>query len=266
LALVSLHAHNVCGQVLPARKPVPTFIEPLGLQRAKGAVDPLVRARQERDDARVQQYAQMLQPALWTELEFVRQICALAPQQRPKIKAAAEASMKEAARDFALPQGRTQGAMQARAIQKIRAGLTQALREALEPQQFDDFLEEAERRIAHRRQTAMLSAVSQLDGVLCLTSQQREKLLASLEANWQDDWEQWMVLQRYGAGYFPQIPDQHVVGHLDANQQAVWRTLQKMNLNVWVSLNGPQRADDGWWDVNSPDDDGKTKRVSNPEE
>jgi hypothetical protein len=264
LALVSLQAHHVCGQVLPARKPVPTFIEPLGLQRAKVAVDPLVRARQERDDARVQQYVQMLQPVLWTELEFVRQICVLAPHQRPKIKAAAEASMEDAARYFTVHQARTQ-AMQSQAIQKIRARLTEALREALEPQQFDDFLEEAEQRIAHRKQTAILSAISQLDGVLCLTPQQREKLLASLEANWQDDWEQWLVVQRFGAGYFPQVPDQHIAAHLNADQQAVWRTLQKVSLNVWTSASGPARRDDGWWDGNGGDAV-TTKPASNLEE
>src|SRR5207237_5331123 len=40
------------------------------------------------DEARVQQYVQLLQPTMWRELDFVRQVCDLTPQQRPKAKAA----------------------------------------------------------------------------------------------------------------------------------------------------------------------------------
>src|SRR5437763_16854493 len=56
------------------------------------------------NDARVQQYVQMFQPALWKELDFVRQVCELTPQQRPKIKAAGDAAVKEAAKAMTQPQ------------------------------------------------------------------------------------------------------------------------------------------------------------------
>ena len=55
------------------------------------------------DDPRIQQYVQLLQPALWKELDFVRQVCELTPQQRPKIKAAGDAAVKEAAKAIVLP-------------------------------------------------------------------------------------------------------------------------------------------------------------------
>ena len=50
-------------------------------------------------DAQVQQwipqFTQQYQPVLMTELNFIRQMCDLKPEQRPKIKAVGEASVKE---------------------------------------------------------------------------------------------------------------------------------------------------------------------------
>src|SRR5215204_1706980 len=44
-----------------------------------------VRGQDNANDARIQQYVQLLQPAMWSELYFVRQVCDLTPEQRPGI-------------------------------------------------------------------------------------------------------------------------------------------------------------------------------------
>src|SRR4051794_10538509 len=61
-------------------------------------------ARAQQNDAQIQQYVQLLQPAMWSELDFIRQVCDLAPEQRPQIKNAAEIATKEAAKAILQPQ------------------------------------------------------------------------------------------------------------------------------------------------------------------
>ena len=54
----------------------------------------------------IPQFTEQYRPILAAELNFIRQMCDLAPEQRPKIKAAGEAGVKEAARRMAELQGR----------------------------------------------------------------------------------------------------------------------------------------------------------------
>ena len=196
-------------------------------------------------DARVQQYVQALQPALWKELDFIRQVCDLKPAQRPKIKAAGEAAVKQGARSFVAPQQRSTTRIYA--VQTIRDGLMKALKETLTAEEFAHYSEEAATRASALKRATVLSVVGQLDGILYLTQEQREKISAALEQNWKDEWEQWMMIHQYAGQYFPMIPDQHVVPHLNPDQQAVWRGLQKININSW-GHNMRRQADDGWWD------------------
>src|SRR5437762_11825854 len=63
----------------------------------------VVNAPPAADDGRVQQYVQLLQPTMWRELDFVRQVCDLTPEQRPKVKTAADAAVKEAAKAMLKP-------------------------------------------------------------------------------------------------------------------------------------------------------------------
>ena len=46
--------------------------------------------------------------------------------------------------------------------------------------------------------------------------------------------------------YFPVVPDQHVVSHLNAEQKSVWAGLQKVEFGFF-SGGGNVGDDDGWW-------------------
>src|SRR4030095_9130402 len=108
-------------------------------------------------DGRIQQYVQMLQPAMWKELDFVRQICDLKPEQRPKIKAAGEAATKQAARNMVNPQlvrGQRSNT-QFTAGQMIREGLTKALQETLSAEDLARFNDEVAKRVAAHKQATI---------------------------------------------------------------------------------------------------------------
>jgi len=41
------------------------------------------------------------------------------------------------------------------------------------------------------------------------------------------------MMHQYNGQYFPQVPDQYVVPHLNADQKLVWEGLQKVQINAW---------------------------------
>jgi hypothetical protein len=198
-------------------------------------------------------FVQQLRPVLMSELAFIRLMCDPPKEQRPKIKAAGEASLENAARQLAEQQfGNNRGMLGGRREpadprQIIVDDLTQALKTALTSEQMARYTSEANKRTARRKRAAILSAVSLLDETLSLTAEQREKIYDAIAANWQPGWEQWIMLQRYGGQYFPMIPDQHVVGHLNKEQRDVWSGLQRISFGGWSGFEGQIQDDDGWW-------------------
>src|SRR5262249_12872811 len=92
------------------------------------------------DDGRVQQYIQLLQPTMWRELDFVRQTCNLTPEQRPKVKSAADAAVKEAAKAMLKPQRQPTTMI---ATKAVRDGIQDALKQTLTADQLELFKTEA---------------------------------------------------------------------------------------------------------------------------
>ena len=203
------------------------------------------------NEAVIQQFVQQFRPVLSAELAFVRLICDdLSVEQRARIKAAGEAALKDAAERQAKMQMQQQAQLAAKLapVATIRDGLGEALQATLTTEQFERYSAEAAQRAATRKRAAIDCAIARLDATLCLTADQREKLIDSIAAQWQDDWESWLNLNIYGNQYTPMIPDQLVVSHLNAEQKAVWRGLQKINFSSWNVWNGQQvEEDDNWW-------------------
>jgi hypothetical protein len=201
------------------------------------------------DDANAEavQYEQMLHPKMWRELEFIKQTCNLTREQRPKIKAAGDASLKKAAKEVMVRMRQAGG--QGDAGTFIRKDMQPTLEKTLSPEQLVRYNEELLRRAAARKKTTLRSVVSQLDGYLYLNREQRDKILQSLDGKWQDEWEHWLQIGMYGGNYFPMIPDEHVVPHLNDQQKTVWQGVQKINPGFWGGgIFGRQVQVDEWWD------------------
>lgn len=199
----------------------------------------------DQQNAQVQQYVQMMQPALWRELDFIRRVCDLTPPQRSKIKAAGDAAVTKAAKSVVQPQVQPR-INPTSAANIIRDGLNEELKKTLTAEQLQHFTAEAEKRAAATKEATILGAVSQIDTGLYLTAEQREKIVASLEKNWQREWEQWLVIQQYAGQYYPQVPDQHVTPHLTPDQTNVWRGLQKVMIYHWGN-HARRPEDEAWW-------------------
>lgn len=219
---------------------------------AKKAAD----AREAQIDAQVQQwvaqFTRQYRPILTTELNFIRQVCDLAPEQRPKIKAAGEASLAEAVLKMAEYQGgRMRGGVRVQNAQPdpqraIRESIAKVLQESLAPEQMTKYETAATQRMALRKRAVIRYVVARLDSTLCLTAEQRDKIAQSITAGWQEKWEHWVRFSSYNDQYFPLVPDQHVVPHLDADQKSMWSGLQKVDFG-FSSGGGNVAADDDWW-------------------
>jgi hypothetical protein len=120
------------------------------------------------NDAMVQQWVQQFRPTLIAELNFIRQVCDLAPGQRPTIRAAGEVVLVDAATQFARYQqgGRVRnGELQSQPFPPgiIRAGLLKSLEQTLTAEQLARYKAEAKARAEQRKRATILSAIARLD-------------------------------------------------------------------------------------------------------
>jgi hypothetical protein len=218
------------------------------------------------NDPMVLQWQNQFRPALLSELNFIRQICDLKPEQRPPIRAAGEKSLREAAVKFARFQ---QGVRVVNGVQQsqptpqpiIRDGLATALKTLMSPDQFARYEQESKARAQQRKRAAILSVTARLDGALSLSSDQRQKIVDTLSDKWQDDWEQWLMVNRYGEQYFPQIPDDVLVPLLDSAQRPVWRGLSKIGAGHYGSPFAQPPDDVAWWGGEAPNAVGPPEAV-----
>lgn len=221
-------------------------------------------------DAMFQQMLQQLRPVLASELGFVRLVLPdLTPEQRKKIKGPADAALKEAARSVAAQQNqqrrggvmRTNKPHEPRAI--MRQAIAKAVKESVSEEQAALFDAELKLRTERRKKVAIVSLVSMMDQQMFLTPEQRDAITESISAKWQDDWEKWTKMsQMYGERYFPQVPDNLVVPHLNPEQKTVWKGVQKIEIGWWWG--GEQGIDpdaDGWWGGNEAQVGVKAKRA-----
>lgn len=166
-------------------EPVGVDVEPFAAPILRVLVGNLNRARPApavaavaANDAVAQQYIAQLRPILLAELAFVRQVCDLPPEQRPPIRAAGEAGLREAARAMASqrqPQVRVVGGSTASAEPRviIRKSVEKAVLATLSEDQRSEFQAEASKRAEFRQRAAIRYVVSRLDSTLFLTAERR---------------------------------------------------------------------------------------------
>jgi hypothetical protein len=197
------------------------------------------------NDAQIQQYVQLLQPIMWQELNFIRQVCDLTPEQRPTIRSAADVAVKEGAKAVLQPQrgGRSQPTV---AAQAVHDSLHETLQKTLTGEQLERYTVEDAKRTEAKRQAVILGAVAQLDAALFLSKEQREKIVAGLDKDWQREWEQWLTTFQYNGQYYPQVPDKYVVPILNDEQRLVWSGLNRVSISSWNN-NVRGLNDEAWW-------------------
>ncbi|MEX2112514.1 MAG: hypothetical protein WD845_04975 [Pirellulales bacterium] len=257
-------AEEAAAKVEPAAKPAQKA--PAAKRRVVVAA-PAAQAPAQ-NDGMVQQWLVQFRPMLLSELNLVRQVCDLTPEQRPAIRAAGEKSLREAAVQYAKHQqnGRVvRGQLQSQPSPStiIRQGLAKAVESTLSAEQFARYSEQAKARAEQRKRATILGVVARLDGTLSLSLEQRDKIADALSSRWRDDWEQWLMVNRYGEQYFPQVPNDVLVPHLDSSQRTVWSGVQKISVGFQGSVAQPEE-DVAWWGGKIVDEVGPPEPVDEP--
>lgn len=189
------------------------------------------------------QILQQYRPMLWAEYYFVRNACELSPEECKAVARDAERALQDAVAAVGA-NGRIRngvrlvlqaGAAKRRVAERprnephdtIKEKLDQAVRARLTPEQTARYQHELDERAAHLRKVAIDNLTAKIDEKLILTVDQRTRIRAALEANWQDAWTQSSEGLVFNTDLIPEIPDKIVTPILNEAQQSIWRTLNK---------------------------------------
>ncbi len=185
--------------------------------------------------------AAMYRPVLKVELSFANRVCDLSDEQLQASMAEGKAALAKFA---ANPKNANvqQGVFlfnafgQASASERPRDALEKLLQEkisaTLNEEQREVYKLELRDRGLFRRRAIIGVLVGNLAQKLDLNAEQSEQIGESLEEKWSSNWAPDLeMIENYGQQYFPQVPNNIIVPHLDADQKKLWNGLQKVNFS-----------------------------------
>src|SRR6202020_2392481 len=101
----------------------------------------------------------------------------------------------------------------------------------LSPEQFGRYQKEMEARANDQKEVLVLNMVANIDKLLFLNSDQRERLCSSLQSHWDERAFPTLETLVIYEAYFPVIPDQAISPILTEEQKKIWRGAQKINFS-----------------------------------
>lgn len=248
-------------------------------QGIQALVDPDTARRQARDDAQaaqaqadaqaaqrkqqMRQIEQMLQPAVRTELEIIRQACGDLPSSvRARLRDAGQQAAARVAEEWVGQQdngprgGASGGPFDVRVL--LHERIAAAVEKAVEPEAFAAYRRESAAREARREEAARIRIVAKVDEHLDLTAAQREAILADLRRRWQTSWIRELFdnggIVVNGQRPAPDYAAVCITPHLDAKQQEAWAAWaraasgRQFNVGQGMRFDGQGlQQDDEWW-------------------
>jgi hypothetical protein len=188
----------------------------------------------------IQQFAQQGRPIVRGELLFVRHVCSLPAEQLRAISRETDLALNDVAKKML--DGQQQGIRirqpgQANThpdpVRMLQDELALVIKKHLSPEQHALYRSEFEKRSANRKQAALGFLVDVLDRELVLSKDQREKVMESLTANWDDGWCIYMEYLLSGNQFYPSELGRYVTPLLNDNQKKVWQGVQKVQGGFW---------------------------------
>jgi hypothetical protein len=201
----------------------------------------------------IQQYTQQGRPLMRSEVLLVHTLHRLPKDKLRVLLKGAESSLEKVAKEMAEYQ---QGGVPRIAVRgqagrtpdwakKLQESIALEFKKHLTPEQFARYQSEVEKRDAERREIGVRFLVDAIDRELLLSPRQREQLMATLGARWDEGWAMYLEYIMYGNQFFPQEVDRLVTTVLDETQKKVWQGTQKVS-GFWGfgGLWGFQNAED----------------------
>lgn len=179
------------------------------------------------------QFGKQFQHLYRTELHLLRVVCKLTKPQYQKVAADGEPALKATKQKFLgcwrnQQQGKWDQSAQANPRETLSSELEKALQKTLTPEQAAAYKKERDLRTAAHRRAVVQTLIVMMDRSLVLSAEQRDKIHAVLDKNWNDLW--YTYVENYGGNYFPQMPDAKILPILNEDQKSVWNGMQKINV------------------------------------
>jgi len=176
-----------------------------------------------------------MRPILRFEYQLMRTVCEPSIEERKPIAHAGELALREAVSAFVDRQlGQQSARVKTQTIDYrkiIQDGLLEAVRLNLTDEVYQRYRQELSIRAEDYRNGAVLRFVTKIDEKLLLTSDQRERIMAVLRQDWNDELNLNSAYLNIEYAYFPLIPEKDFLPVLSEVQKSVWNSLQK----VWLA-------------------------------
>jgi hypothetical protein len=193
------------------------------------------------------QLVQQYRPLLRSELRILTSSAEPSPAQRREIAMEGGKALKSAAMKMAAIQ---QGINAVRGVnaypdprELIHNAIEEVVKQKLSPEQVERYKKEMEAKSRDQRLAVMQNVVANLDKIMFLSSEQRDKLCEVLLANWNEQTYPTIDSVTVYENYFPIIPNQTLSPILGEDQMKIWRTAPKIqfgsirNSNLFNQLN-----------------------------
>ena len=185
----------------------------------------------------VQQFTNQARPLLRAELIFARNVCHLNREEFRKVNQDAQQMLGEVVAKLVDAQFQPRVVVKSkggRAVNNLDAqqllldGVVAVMKRDLTAEQWSLYEAERQKRDANRKRMTIRYFVDAIDREIYLSPDQRERLEASFQANWESTWALYLENHLYGNRYYPMTIDALVVPILSNAQRKVWAGVQKV--------------------------------------
>ena len=191
-----------------------------------------------------------LKPLFGAELTFAKQLCEPNEAQIQQMKAMAKPELETALQKFAIQQApmmgiqlggrRVQNRKQLEAeniFNAFESATDRIVAEIFPAEEVALYREEQAERKAFRARSGAMALVAHLDSQFRLSQQQREDLTDELQESWKREWQHYLQILPNNPQFFPPVPNNLIVRHLNDVQAKLWRGLNKHQLGMhWQNL------------------------------
>ncbi len=215
-----------------------TIVNPAGKTKktivAKKAVPAkrvVVMANANNVNPMVQQFLQQGRPMMHAELLFARGLLKLDRPTLVKIYPEINKALEDVAKKLAEGQMgvRAAGQKNLDASTLLTQSIAAVFKKHLTAEQYKIYETETARRVETRKKSAVRFLVDSIDRQLLLSDDQRTKITASIQKNWDENWTMYTEYLLYGNQFFPNDIDKYVTPPLNETQKKIWATTQKVN-------------------------------------
>jgi hypothetical protein len=184
-------------------------------------------------EAMAAQFIGVLRPILEAEMRMLTTVAEPSPAQRREIALEGCVALKKAATKLGEFQGRMNmgraGVNNIDPRKIILDAVEASAKEKLPPEKFDRYKAELIARENEYKDALVLHLVADLDKLLVLTTDQREKLRETLNGHWDETNFPTIETATMYDGYYPIIANQYLNPILDDDQKKVWNTATKLS-------------------------------------